>query len=253
MSPLDVRATDGPTADGRETPDIETSSEDYARRFAGPVGAWFLRQQEQSVLRLLASRRVTTVLEVGGGHGQLTGTLIRHGYRVTVLGSDASCQQRIRPWVERGDCQFMVGDLLDVPYSGEAFDAVVSLRLLAHVAAWPRLIHELARVAHDCVVVDYPPLHSVNLLAPWLFGLKQQVEGNTRRFTTFRDAELASVFSAEGFACRRREPQFFWPMALHRALRRPMLSQILEAPCRSVRLTRRFGSPVIALFTRSRS
>ena len=248
MTPLDVRA-----ADGRETPDIETSSEGYARRFAGPVGSWFLQQQEQSVLRLLASRRVTTVLEVGGGHGQLTGALIRHGYRVTVLGSDASCQQRIRPWVERGDCRFMTGDVLDLPYSGEAFDAVVSVRLLPHVNDWPRLVHELARVAHDCVVVDYPPLHSMNLLAPWLFGLKRQVEGNTRRFTTFRDAELAAVFAAEGFACLRREPQFFWPMVLHRALGQPAVSQALEAPCRRVRLTRRFGSPVIALFTRSRS
>ena len=35
-------------------PDVETASEDYARRFAGPVGEWFLRIQEQAVLRMLS-------------------------------------------------------------------------------------------------------------------------------------------------------------------------------------------------------
>ena len=28
-----------------ETADVETSSDDYARRFAGPVGEWFLERQ----------------------------------------------------------------------------------------------------------------------------------------------------------------------------------------------------------------
>src|SRR3989338_8000949 len=37
-----------------EAPDIETSSEDYARRFAGPVGAWFLQVQRVAVLRFLS-------------------------------------------------------------------------------------------------------------------------------------------------------------------------------------------------------
>ena len=34
--------------------DVETASEGYARRFAGPVGAWFLEIQARLTLELLA-------------------------------------------------------------------------------------------------------------------------------------------------------------------------------------------------------
>ncbi len=37
----------------REDADVETSSEGYARRFAGPVGRFFLDRQAESTLALL--------------------------------------------------------------------------------------------------------------------------------------------------------------------------------------------------------
>ena len=233
-----------------ETPDIETSSDAYAQRFAGPVGAWFLRVQEQAVLKMLASWPAATVLEVGGGHGQLTGALVREGYRVTVMGSDASCQQRIKPLVDEGCCRFAMGDLLNLPYSAQSFDVVVSLRLVPHVQAWPKLVGELTRVARHAVVVDYPTTRSLNCLTPALFGAKRRLEGNTRPYLMFRDAEIAQAFSAYGFVCQARYPEFFWPMVLHRVLRAPGVSAVLEGVARAIRLTRWYGSPVIALFTR---
>ena len=39
------------------------------------------------------------MLDVGGGHGQLAIPLCRAGYRVTVLGSDASCRRRLEALV----------------------------------------------------------------------------------------------------------------------------------------------------------
>ena len=50
-------------------PDVETASDDYARRFSGPVGEWFLDVQERACLDLLRPWRGGTVLDVGGGHG----------------------------------------------------------------------------------------------------------------------------------------------------------------------------------------
>ena len=70
-----------------EAPDIETSSENYARRFSGETGAWFLNVQENATMRMLSQYRGSTVLDVGGGHGQLAGPIAREGYQVTVLGS----------------------------------------------------------------------------------------------------------------------------------------------------------------------
>ncbi len=138
-----------------ETADIETSSEDYARRFSGAVGAWFLRVQEQATLRMLPPAIGTTILDVGGGHGQLTDAFLRQGYAVTVLGSAEVCQQRIWHLLDDPRCTFQVGNLIKLPYPDRAFDAVVSYRLLPHVTQWQVLMAELTRVARHVVLVDY--------------------------------------------------------------------------------------------------
>ena len=233
-----------------ETPDIETSSDDYARRFAGQTGAWMLKAQEQVVLRMLSAWPKASVLEVGGGHGQLTEALVREGHQVTVLGSDRSCQARIRPLIEAAQCRFITGNVLSLLCPANAFDVVVSVRLLPHVTAWPRLIGELTRAARHAVIVDYPTVSSLNVLTPFLFAAKQRVEGNTRTYRSFRDTEVASAFRAHRFACRGRVAQFFVPMVIHRMLRQPAVSAGAEAVCRALQLTRWFGSPVLALFVR---
>ena len=71
-----------------ETADIETSSAAYASRFSGPTGSWLLRVQAEATLSMLQSYPQATILEVGGGHGQLTPHLLKAGHSVTVLGSD---------------------------------------------------------------------------------------------------------------------------------------------------------------------
>ena len=43
------------TTPKRETPDIETSSADYATRFSGNAGAFFLARQQAAVMDLLAT------------------------------------------------------------------------------------------------------------------------------------------------------------------------------------------------------
>ena len=66
-----------------EDADVETSSDDYARRFAGAVGAFFLEIQARTTLDLLQPWPGSRVLDVGGGHGQVTGPLIEAGHPVT--------------------------------------------------------------------------------------------------------------------------------------------------------------------------
>jgi ubiquinone/menaquinone biosynthesis C-methylase UbiE len=228
-----------------ETADIETSSDAYARRFAGKTGAWFLQVQETATLRLLAAYPGATLLDVGGGHGQLTPALVRHGYQVTVLGSAEMCQRRIQHWVETRLCTFRVGNILALPYADQAFDVVVSYRLLPHVTRWQQLVGELSRVASKVVVVDYPTICSVNYIAPLLFPLKKRVEGNTRPYTSFKAKELLQVFQASSFRYTAHYPEFFLPMVLHRFMRLPRLSSAIEMGCRLAGLTQMFGSPVI--------
>jgi ubiquinone/menaquinone biosynthesis C-methylase UbiE len=229
-----------------EDADISTSSDDYARRFAGDVGRWFLETQSRVTLELLAALPAgASLLDVGGGHAQIAPALIEAGYKVTVVGSDPSCGARLQPWLSSGRCGFEVVDLQALPYPDKSFDAVLCFRLLPHSVSWATLIGELCRVARRSVVVDYPSSRSVNILSSQLFQLKRGIEVNTRPFLTFSPHEIRSAFSKYGFAATAERPQFLLPMVLHRWLNRSSVSKAAELPGRRLGLTRWFGSPVI--------
>jgi SAM-dependent methyltransferase len=229
----------------REDADVETSSEGYARRFAGPVGRFFLERQAAATLDLLRPFPGASVLDVGGGHGQVTGPLVEAGHAVTVLGSDDSCEARVREWTGGGRARFVTGDLLGPPLPDRSFDVVLSFRLLPHVRRWPELVATLTRLARRAVIVDYPTRRSVNAAADMLFGLKKGVEGNTRPFAVFSDAEIEAAFAAHGFGPTGRRPQFLFPMAFHRATGSAGLARGLEAMAAFLGLTRALGSPVV--------
>jgi SAM-dependent methyltransferase len=226
-------------------PDVETASEGYARRFAGPVGAWFLEVQAELTLELLRPWAHTRVLDFGGGHGQLTAALVEAGYDVTVFGSPGACGERLRPWVDAARVRYQEGDLARGPWPDRAFDVVLSFRLLSHVAEWRALVGELCRLAARAVVIDYPTARSVNVMADLLFRLKRAVEGNTRPFAVFRDTEIHDAFSARQFRVTARRPEFALPMALHRAHGKVALARGLEAAVGAVGLRQAFGSPVV--------
>ena len=232
-------------ADAREDADVVTSSDAYARRFAGAVGGYFLERQADAVLGLLRPWPGASVLDVGGGHGQVTGPLLAAGYAVSVLGSAPECEARVRRFTGAGAARFLAGDLLQPPLAEQSFDVVLALRLLAHVHRVPAMVATLARLARAAVVLDYPTRRSVNAVAGPLFGLKQGVEGDTRPFRVFSDRELEAEFAAHGFRPTGREPQFLLPMALYRAAGSAGLARAVENTAQALRLTRVLGSPVV--------
>jgi len=229
----------------RPMADVETASDEYAARFAGPTGAWMLAVQERIILERLRALPRPTVLDVGGGHGQLAIPLARAGWEVTVIGSAQACGRRIERLVQAGQCRFVIGDLLKMPFSDGSFDVVICIRLLPHCEEWRALIGELCRVARRAVIVDYPTSQSMNILGPAFFETKRRLEGNTRVWRSFRHAEVENAFREHGYAVSFRIGQFFLPMALHRLLRMRRISSVLEGLARGIGLTRRWGSPVI--------
>lgn len=235
-----------PPGELREDADIATSSDDYAGRFTGDVGRWFLEIQTRLTLGMLRDLPAgASVLDVGGGHAQIAPPLIEAGYKITVVGSDGICAARLAPWIANGACQFEVADLRALPYPPQSFEAVVCLRLLPHSVAWRELIGELCRVARRTVVLDYPSSRSVNILSERLFALKKGIEVNTRPFMLFSPRQIRAAFTDHGFAVAAERPQFLLPMALHRWGNRAGLSRAAEVPGRVLGLTRWLGSPIL--------
>lgn len=228
-----------------EHADVETSSEAYARRFSGAVGGFFLAVQAEAALDLLRPFAPARLVDVGGGHGQLAGPLAIAGHYVTVVGSSEACRARVQPLVDDGQVRFQAADLLGLPFGARSFDVALAFRLLPHVPRWRELVAELCRVAARAVLVDYPTQRSVNAVARPLFGMKKRVEGDTRPFAVFRDAEIDDAFAGHGFRVVTRRPQFAVPMALHRALRMAAVSRGVERVARAAGITSRVGSPVI--------
>jgi len=237
--------------------DVDSSTLDYARRFSGSLGAWLLERQSEVLLQLLTTVRGQqtssyALLDVGGGHGQIARVFSeKRQPSLTVLGSDSTCSLLLRDLIDSNRVRFEAGDLLQSPFADQSFDVVTCIRLLPHCDEWRMLIRELCRLSKDAVVVDYPPVVSSNVMYPLLFSLKRAAEGNTRTFRIFAHREIDEAFAANGFRRVERVGQFFWPMVLHRVLKSPFLSSLLEKPARALGLQRLLGNPTMALYRRS--
>lgn len=228
-----------------ETPDVETSSEDYARRFGGEVGRFFLDVQNDIVLDLLAPWPGARVLDVGGGHAQLAPDLVKHGFGVTVAGSEEVCRRRLDQALAPGSFEFRACDLLALPFPDRSFDVVVSLRLVAHVERWQALVAELCRVAKHAVILDYSDSRSFNFLYGPLFQWKKSVEGNTRTYAVYRPGEVAREMARHGFGRPAERRQFFLPMVVHRKVKLARFSRLSERASSALGLTRWLGSPIV--------
>lgn len=242
------RAVGSGSSHETRAPDVETASSAYAARFAGPVGAWMLEVQADRVIEMLAEvapAEPLRVLEVGGGHGQLTGALVAAGHHVVVHGSRPSCHAQRRCTGER--VQQLVSGLWALPVPDRSFDLVAGIRLLAHVESWRELVAEMGRVAARFVLVDFPVRAPVHRLAPALFVAKRHLEGNTRPYFDYAVPEVRDAFAAAGFTAIAEVRQFSIPMVLHRSVGRPDVSRWLERSAERIGLTRRLGSPMLML------
>jgi 2-polyprenyl-3-methyl-5-hydroxy-6-metoxy-1,4-benzoquinol methylase len=237
---------------GRETPDIETSSDNYASRFAGAAGEYLLSVQEAGLLQLMQDGRPLRgrlVLDMGGGHAQLISPLLAQGCKVSVAGSNVQCAERVR--LKHGDTvPFYEGNLVDMPIVDRAFDTVVSVRLISHMENWRGLVAEMCRVADKAIIIDYPTYASLNLLSLATFPLKKMIEKNTRTYRTFWDSEIRDSFAEHGFLPNCEFRQFTLPMALHRLCAKSSVVRTVEEGMRKSSITSKIGNPVLIRFDR---
>ena len=251
-----------PAGDGHATdsPDIVSSSDEYALRFAGPGGRYLLGEQARAVGRLLqmaVGKQPTTApsaaLDVAGGHLQIAPILAAHGFSVVVQGSTPAFQSRVEPLAEcypPGRVETRVGPLRRLPAEDREFDLVANIRTLGHVTWWREFLAELCRVTRRHLLVEFAARVGFQRAADGLYGLKHMLEGDTRRFFTYDTADVAAELRVQGFRVVALEREFVLPIVLHRVAHRPTLSGRIEEVLRRLGLTTRFGTPVLLLAER---
>ena len=233
-----------------ESPDLVSSDLSYAGRFSGSLGAWFLDVQSEALRAMVHPLGGGVALDIGGGHGQIAHTRIEQGHSVTILGSSEDSFARVRTLFPQDDIAFTVGSLVAPPFPERSFDLVSAFRILTHVERWREMLRAMCRIARRAIVIDFASWGSVNLLAPSLFFLKRRVEGDARPFNLIRVTELNEVLSECGFHWQKSFAQYCLPMALHRAVDRPVLSRRIETWLRQAGVTDRVGSPIILCASR---
>lgn len=229
-----------------ESPDIHSSSDEYATRFSGEFGEFALKVQGDAVLKILNNYTdIKTVLDVGGGHGQITPYLINKNYDVTIYGSSDCCKKRVESYINNYGVKFSVGSLLNLPFNDKAFDVVICFRQVCHLDNWQALISELSRVSKHLVIIDYPTYKSFNIFNRLLFSFKKKVEKNTRPFTIFFDNEIKNEFLKNDFTINMKIPEYFLPLVFYRIIKKKVLCNFCEKIFGILGLRTFFGSPVI--------
>jgi SAM-dependent methyltransferase len=206
--------------------------------------------QQKAVWAGLAAAGVAEgakILEVGGGHGQLTEGFLRRGFQVWVQGSDASCFHLLEHLKSEfpQSLHFVVAPLWQLPFEAKNFDAVVAVRVLAHVENWRELVTEMLRLSRITVVIDLPLLSALNSLTPLLFGIKRKIEGNTRPYFSYSLADVSIFFAEQRSKILFMQREFVLPMGLHRVLGMAIFSRFIETVAALLGLRWLMGSPLI--------
>jgi SAM-dependent methyltransferase len=174
----------------------------------------FLRALD-SVLPSAPPRRV---LEVGVGEGEISGRVRERYPDATVVGIDLLDKELAEQWRARG----AIGAFADVarlPFPDDAFDLVLGIEVLEHVASPGRALTEIRRVGRESFVLSVPR-EPVWRAANMLRGRYLRDLGNTpghvnhwstRRFRTLIDTYLELRATRTPFpwtlvAARRRPP-----------------------------------------------
>lgn len=197
------------------------------------------------------------VLDVGGNHGQVAIPLGILGAKVTVVQSEGiGKNSQIYRFIET--FSKVHKDLItnvvieEVPNLGnltkinsDCYDLVTCFRILPHVNDPQVFLQTLMGKSKLATFIEYPNLQSINILSSLMFALKKRIEKDTRPFVLFKNRDFRQPqFSLEALN------QCSLPLALHRYLGKPRLSELSEALLTNLGVTKVFGSPTIAAIRR---
>ena len=226
-------------------PDVFTACPAYDTRFSGDLGEYFLSVQEEAVIGHL--KRIATgplsILEIGGGHLQITKKLLALGHSVTIHGSTDEALTKLDLSELSSSVQRVVCPLEQLNQKVKRSDIVIALRLLPHVIDVKTLLSQMVRLAKIGIIFDFASTRGLNSLSKLTFAFKKRIEKNTRPYFNHSPALVKQTLLE--LNCKEIEfkGQFVFPMGLHRALKKVPLSKLIESIAQPVRNV--WGNPII--------
>jgi 2-polyprenyl-3-methyl-5-hydroxy-6-metoxy-1,4-benzoquinol methylase len=172
----------------------------FARRMARRYRRRGLSRPERAIVRFLEDRGIegASVLEIGGGLGELHVELLRHGAaRATNLEISTKYEPEAARLLEdsgmaaRVDRRFL--DIAQEPDEVESADVVVLHRVVCCYPDYERLLGAAAAKARRLMVFSHPPRNLVTRSMLWFDNTQRKLRGDTFRVFAHEPANMIGV------------------------------------------------------------
>jgi magnesium-protoporphyrin O-methyltransferase len=175
----------------------------FARRVARRYSKHGLNPTAERIVRFVADRGVqgATVLEIGGGIGEIQLELLRRGAaRATNLEISSGYEQEAALLLERYGMADRVTrrfvDIADSPEAVEPADVVILNRVVCCYPDYERLLSAAGSHARRLLVYSHPAATRVIRAAIWADNVLRRLRGN--RFRAYVHPPEAMLAAAEG-------------------------------------------------------
>lgn len=195
----------------------EVFDDGFARRMAKRYRRRGLSRPSRAIVSFLTERGLegATVLEIGGGVGEIHVELLRRGAaRATNLEISKNYEQEAESLLEaaglrgRVDRRFL--DVAQEPDEVEPADIVVLHRVVCCYPDHERLLGAAASKAGRVLVFSHPPRNAVTRAALWLENQRRKWKGETFRSFAHPPGEMMAVLKQAGMRGTYRWRGFGW-------------------------------------------
>lgn len=201
-------------------PYAETFGNRFARRTARRYRRHGLNRTQRTIVEFVADQHLdgASVLEIGGGVGDLHIELLRRGAgKVTNLELSSAYEAEATGLLARSAMTDRVTrrihDIAIDPDAVESADVVVLHRVVCCYPDYQRLLGAAGRHARRLLVFSHPPSHPVVRASFALDNVVRKVRGNNFRAFVHPPAAMYSVAQAQGLTQHLMYPAWDWHVA----------------------------------------
>ena len=189
----------------------------FARRVAKRYRKRGLGRTERRMVAFLEAAGIegASVLEVGGGVGELHVELLKRGARSAVNlelspGYDEEARRLLAETALEGRVERRLHDIAVEPDAVEPADVVVLHRIVCCYPDYERLLGAAATHARRLLVFSYPPRNPVSRTVVGLENLVLRVAGHEFRAFTHPPEAMLAVLRARGLEVRLADAGRVW-------------------------------------------